>query len=140
MVKTKILFFTTKYTSTVTLGKICSAVRQAARFSGLSAQSGAWGKRFRFNGAEFDSLAALSWTENSVVNYRTPSIPNFECFIACRPLLCPQLFILQVNLLVCYKIKSAMWVKLGCRRSKKCRNYYAKILLLIHKKKNKNQV
>jgi len=86
-----------KFTSTVILGKICIAVRQAACFTGLSAQSGAWGNRIRFNGAEFDALAVLSWTENSIVNYRTPSNPNFKCFIAGRPLLCPQLCILQVN-------------------------------------------
>jgi hypothetical protein len=60
MVKTKIFFFTVKFTSMVILGKICSAVRQAACFTGGSEQSGESGKRICFNGEEFEAMAVLS--------------------------------------------------------------------------------
>lgn len=82
LVKTKIFSFTIKFTSIFILRKICSAVRQAACFTGVSEQNGEWGKRICFNGAEFDTMAVLSWTENSNMYYKTPSSPNFECFIA----------------------------------------------------------
>jgi hypothetical protein len=44
LVKTQISFFTMKFTSIVILGKICSAARQVACFTGLSEQSGKWRK------------------------------------------------------------------------------------------------
>jgi hypothetical protein len=59
LVKTKIFFFTVKFTSIVILGKICSVVRQAACFTGGSEQSGEWGKRICFNGEEFEAMAVL---------------------------------------------------------------------------------
>ena len=44
LVKTKISFFTMKFTSIVFLVKICRVARQAACFTGVSEQSGEWGK------------------------------------------------------------------------------------------------
>jgi hypothetical protein len=97
LVKKRIFFFTVKFTSIVILEKICSAVRQATCFTGGSEQSGELGNKICFNGEEFEAMAVISWTENSNVYYKTPSSPNFECFIAGRPLLCLQLCILRVN-------------------------------------------
>lgn len=86
-----------KFTGIVILGKICCTVRLASCFTGVSEQSGEWGKRICFNSAEFDAMALLSWRENSNIYYKMPSRRNFECFIAGRPMLCPELCILQVN-------------------------------------------